>query len=70
MGNHPAGVEQRIRLEDGRTLAYSEHGNPSGQPVLFFHGLPSSRLMHPDEVVTRSLGARLITIDRPGFGLG
>lgn len=32
-------------------------------------GTPRSRLMHPDEGVTRDLGVRLIVADRPGFGL-
>lgn len=58
-----------IRLPDGRRLAYAEYGDPGGAPVFFFQGTPSSRLMHPDEAVTRDLGARLIVADRPGFGL-
>lgn len=60
---------KQIRLRDGRLLGYAEYGHPTGKPVLFFHGTPSSRLFHPDESITRSLGVRLITIDRPGFGL-
>ena len=36
--------------------------------VVFFQGTPSSRLLHPDESVTRELGARMVVIDRPGFG--
>lgn len=58
-----------IRLPDGRRLAYAEYGAPAGKPVFFFQGTPSSRLMHPDEGVTRDLGVRLIVADRPGFGL-
>lgn len=58
-----------IRLRDGRTCAFTEHGNLSGQPVLFVHGNPGSRNMrHPDESVAQSLGARIITPDRPGYG--
>jgi pimeloyl-ACP methyl ester carboxylesterase len=38
--------------------------------VLFFPGTPSGRLFHhPDESIALSLGARIITVDRPGFGL-
>lgn len=57
-----------VRLRDGRTLAYSEWGHPQGTPVIYFQGTPSCRLNHPDETIARALGARLITIDRPGFG--
>lgn len=59
-----------IRLQDGRCLAYTEHGDSSGKPLLFIHGNPGSRWMrHPDEGIAASLGARIITPDRPGYGL-
>lgn len=59
-----------IPLRDGRTLGYAEYGDPSGKPVFFFHGLPGSRLQrHPDDSIAIELGARIITIDRPGYGL-
>lgn len=59
-----------LRLPDGRTLAYVESGDPGGAPVFAFHGLPGSRLQrHPDESIARRAGARVIHIDRPGFGL-
>ena len=61
---------RQIRLFDGRALAYAEYGLSDGKPVFFFQGTPSSRLFHhPDESIAVSLGARIITIDRPGFGL-
>jgi pimeloyl-ACP methyl ester carboxylesterase len=57
-----------LRVGDGRRLAYSEHGDPAGQPVLFCHGWLASRLArHPDDALTASLGVRLITVDRPGI---
>ena len=59
----------QIRLHDGRLLGYAEYGDPTGKPVFLFQGTPSSRLLHPDKDLTRSLGARLIVMDRPGFGL-
>ncbi len=62
-------MAEMIRLPDGRRLAYAEYGDPGGVPVFFFQGTPSSRLMRPDEDVTRDLGVRLIVADRPGFGL-
>ncbi len=58
-----------VQLQDGRTLAYTEHGDQSGKPVIFIHGNPSSRLMrHPDESIVENLGVRVITPDRPGYG--
>lgn len=62
--------DKLLKLRDGRTLAYTEHGDFTGKPVFFFHGNPGSRLMrHPDESIPRSLGVRVITPDRPGYGL-
>jgi pimeloyl-ACP methyl ester carboxylesterase len=49
-------------------LAYASYGDPHGSPVLFFHGLPSCRLMHPDAQLSAALGVRLLVADRPGFG--
>jgi pimeloyl-ACP methyl ester carboxylesterase len=62
-------MDQVYQLRDGRRLGYAEYGDPLGRPVVFFQGTPSSRLLHPDEAMTTRLGARLIVIDRPGFGL-
>ena len=57
-----------FELEDGRTLAFAECGAPAGKPVFFFQGTPSTRLLHPDGALSARMGARVITIDRPGFG--
>ncbi len=57
-----------VRASDGRRIAYCEYGRKDGHPVLFCQGAPSSRLMHPDETITSTLGAHLVVIDRPGFG--
>jgi pimeloyl-ACP methyl ester carboxylesterase len=56
-------------LKDGRTLAYAEYGDPHGKPVFFFHGMPGSRFFRPPDEITRKAGVRLITADRPGYGL-
>ncbi len=32
------------RLADGRELGYAELGRPDGEPLIWFHGTPSSRL--------------------------
>ena len=58
-----------ICLADSRQLAYAEYGDPSGQPVFLFHGLPGSRLswgLLPDDPFPA--GLRLIAPDRPGYG--
>ena len=62
--------EGTIRLADGRTLAYAEHGDPDGRPVLGCHGSPSSRLeRHVEDAEDyRRWGVRLVVPDRPGFG--
>ncbi|MBZ4396536.1 alpha/beta hydrolase [Myxococcus sp. MISCRS1] len=71
--NRTSGVQVRegsLRLKDGRRLAYVESGDLDGVPVFFIHGNPGSRYMrHPDDRITHGLGVRLITPDRPGYGL-
>lgn len=61
-------IDRTIRLQEGRQMAYSEWGALDGDPVVFLHGSPGSRLLCPDEHATESAGVRLITIDRPGYG--
>ena len=57
-----------IRLSDGRLLAYCEWGNDTGPAVLAFHGSPGSRVWWPGAEITAAAGARLLTVDRPGYG--
>ena len=62
-------AEYRIRLADGRTLAYLVWGVSGGSPVMYFHGYPGSRLegrLAAD--AARRLRLRLVAPDRPGFG--
>jgi pimeloyl-ACP methyl ester carboxylesterase len=59
----------QIQLPDGRALGYAEYGNLQGEPVVFLAGAPNSRFMHPPTEPTEALGARLIVLERPGFGL-
>ncbi len=58
------------RLADGRQLGYAELGRPDGEPLIWFHGTPSSRLevVWLDQAATRG-GWRLVAFDRPGHGL-
>jgi pimeloyl-ACP methyl ester carboxylesterase len=64
-------------LSDGRMLGFAIYGPENGQPVLYFHGTPSSRLEpcitgiygQPIEPLLQEQQLQLIAIDRPGMGL-
>lgn len=53
----------------GRRIAFSQFGDPLGTPLIYAHGFPSSRreawLVH---AAACEVGARIISIDRPGYG--
>lgn len=61
---------QQISLRDGRALGFAEFGDPAGKPIFYFHGFPGSRL---EAQVATDLAsrhkARVIAVDRPGYGL-
>jgi pimeloyl-ACP methyl ester carboxylesterase len=59
-----------LRLDDGRALGYAEYGEPTGAPIVYLHGMPGSRLDPAllDEEYRR-LGARVVALERPGYGL-
>jgi pimeloyl-ACP methyl ester carboxylesterase len=58
-----------VTLPDGRRLAYDDVGDSTGAPVVYLHGCPDCRLTrHPDDGVAARAGARLIAVDRPGYG--
>jgi pimeloyl-ACP methyl ester carboxylesterase len=58
-----------VPVDDGRTLAAAQWGDPDGFPVFSLHGTPGSRFArHPDEGAVRDLGIRPVTYDRPGYG--
>jgi pimeloyl-ACP methyl ester carboxylesterase len=58
-----------LQLHDGRLLSYTETGKLDGRPVLYFHGIPGSRLeQHPQPEIAKALGLRLLTPERPGYG--
>jgi pimeloyl-ACP methyl ester carboxylesterase len=59
-----------LRLKDGRLLGYAEFGDPQGRPLLFFHGMPGSRLSaRLGNEAAKKLGVRIVAPDRPGYGL-
>ncbi|KAL3447134.1 Alpha/Beta hydrolase protein [Aspergillus insuetus] len=63
-------TDQTISLRDGRILGFAEYGAPTGFPVLYFHGFPSSRLEGSGvDGNARRRGLRIISLDRPGYGL-
>ncbi|KAL2820160.1 Alpha/Beta hydrolase protein [Aspergillus cavernicola] len=63
-------VNQTLPLPDGRILGYAESGCPTGFPLLYFHGFPSSRLEGcAIDAIARRHGLRIIAADRPGYGL-
>ncbi|HEX8331679.1 MAG TPA: alpha/beta hydrolase [Segetibacter sp.] len=69
-------TEAIFKLKDGRNLGYAIYGSTDGEPVLYFHGTPSSRLepllltnynKDPDQLANH-YSLCLIAIDRPGIG--
>jgi pimeloyl-ACP methyl ester carboxylesterase len=60
---------QTVSAADGRTLTIAEWGNPDGFPVFLLHGTPGSRFAgQADASAYASVGAWVITYDRPGYG--
>src|SRR4026208_1633629 len=60
--------EQIVQLDKGGIVAFEEYGAPTGVPVIFCHGWPSSRTMAQlADKPARALGVRIISPDRPGI---
>src|SRR5436190_24051132 len=60
---------QTVAAADGRTLTIAEWGDPDGFPVFLLHGTPGSRFVGQANTGSyASVGARVITYDRPGYG--
>lgn len=63
-------LERRVVLPNGRKIAVREAGPANGRPVFYLHGFLGSRLeCVPADSLAAEFGLRLISIDRPGFGL-
>jgi len=63
-------LNRTITLSGGRRLGFAEFGVFDGPPIFYFHGWPGSRL-EPLTAHDRGPGAvaRVIAVDRPGYGL-
>jgi pimeloyl-ACP methyl ester carboxylesterase len=63
--------DNAIKLRDGRKLGFCEYGKPDGIPLMLFHGTPGSRVLPSLERAewVRRLGFRVLTPERPGYGL-
>ena len=62
------GNEKLIQLGNGSQIAFEEYGDPTGTPVIFCHGWPSSRTMAQlTDDAARQLCIRIISPDRPGI---
>lgn len=62
-------LDTTMVLPDGRTLAYTDCGDPDGPLVMYYHGAPTSRLdlaVFDEEFA--SAGVRMVSPDRPGYG--
>ena len=64
-------AEGRFYLPTGRRLGFAEFGDPSGEPVLWFHGTPGGRRQFPllGRRAAEKLGLRVVAVERPGSGL-
>jgi pimeloyl-ACP methyl ester carboxylesterase len=62
-------IDAKVRIGDGRELAYTEIGAPGGLDVFFFHGAPMSRLHlgYLDAQFTAA-SIRVVSPDRPSYG--
>ena len=61
-------MKQTIRYKNGNALSYTEFGDKSGYPILIQHGLIASITDYDLFERLVDLGARLISIARPGYG--
>lgn len=58
-----------VTVKSGRSLDAIEAGDLKGKPIFFIHGTPGSRrLFQPHVEDAKSLGVRLISYSRPGYG--
>lgn len=69
MGWDDGYTEGRLRVPDGRTVAWTEWGDPAGRVLLRVPGTPGSRWsVRADTSPWAERGLRVLTTERPGFG--
>ncbi len=57
------------RAEDGSAIAWEEHGDPDGKPVLYFHAFFEGALLTPaQDAAAKASGLRIIAPWRPHWG--
>lgn len=61
--------EGTVTLSGGRRLGYAVHGDPDGAPIVHCHGVPGGRALTLAPAAVAAGGVRLISVERPGFGL-
>src|SRR5215213_6385229 len=63
-------MDCQLSLKDGQILSYGEYGNPTGIPLIVFHGMPGSRFFGSlFDVLGEKTLFRVIAPERPGCGL-
>jgi pimeloyl-ACP methyl ester carboxylesterase len=63
-------TDHTLQVADGRTVAWTESGDPEGRPVLRVPGTPGSRwTVRADQQPWLDRKLRMITTERPGFGV-
>jgi len=59
---------REVTTPDGRTLRYTEAGDPGGPVLLGQHGTPGAGRLYRSEIEgAERLGARLVAYSRPGY---
>ncbi|MFN2590267.1 MAG: alpha/beta fold hydrolase [Actinomycetota bacterium] len=64
-------VESKVDVPRGGSLGYAEFGDPTGDPVVWFHATPGARKQFPPDAHALAVERRirLIGVERPGTGL-
>lgn len=63
-------IDQTLTLPDGRAIGFSDYGKAGDAPVIWCRGGPGSRLEAGAKgAAVQALGLRVISLDRPGYGL-
>jgi pimeloyl-ACP methyl ester carboxylesterase len=70
MRSEPTFIRGRLRLADGRRLAYTDTGPRDGVPVVYCHGAIGTALEAAVDLdaILADLGIRYVAISRPGIG--